>query len=159
MTAHQVSLTEQRRLDAQSALDGVKTQAERNRMGQFATPFPLAFEILSYAQKLIPRDQKVRFLDPAFGTGAFYSALLQNFPENRISGAAGFEIDPHYGEPAKQLWSNTGLDLELSDFTKKQPTGKGFNLLVCNPPYVRHHHIANGEKALVQAAASAACGV
>jgi hypothetical protein len=157
--AHQLTLTEQRRFDTQSVLDGVKTQAERNRMGQFATPFPLALEILSYANKLVPSDQKVHFFDPALGTGAFYSALLQTFPANQIEGAAGFEIDPHYGNPAAELWGNTGLEIRLSDFTKGQPSGKGYNLLICNPPYVRHHHIVNGEKARIQAATRAACGV
>jgi hypothetical protein len=156
---HQLTLTEQRRFDAQSVLDGLKTQAERNRMGQFATPFPLALEILSYANKLVAHGQDIRFLDPAFGTGAFYSALLRAFPADQIESAAGFEIDRHYGDPATELWGNTGLEIRLSDFTKEQPSRRGYNLVICNPPYVRHHHIVNGEKARIQAATRGACGV
>jgi hypothetical protein len=159
MESHQLTLKEQRRFDAQSVLDSVKTQAERNRMGQFATPFPLALQILSYAKEILPRNQKIRFLDPAFGTGAFYSALLQAFPAKSLAGAMGFEIDPHYGNAALELWSNTGLEIRLSDFTKESPSRKGFNLLICNPPYVRHHHIMNGEKVRIQAATSSACGI
>ncbi len=151
-------LKEQQRSEIQATLDAQKTQAERNRMGQFATPFPLAKEILSYAKRLIPQSQQIHFLDPAFGTGAFYSALLQSFPANRITKAAGYEVDPHYGTSALQLWSETGLDLRLSDFTKEQPTAVGFNLLICNPPYVRHHHILNDQKARIQAGAHSACG-
>ena len=34
-----------------------------------------------------------------------------------------------------------------------------FNLLICNPPYVRHHYILNGEKSRLQNATESACGV
>ena len=34
-----------------------------------------------------------------------------------------------------------------------------FNLLICNPPYVRHHHLVNGEKTRLQDVTKAACGV
>ncbi len=150
---------ELRRLDLQSALDSRKSQAERNRMGQFATPFALALEILSYAKKLLPRGQKIRFLDPGFGTGAFYSALMQIFLSSEIEAATGFEIDPHYGMPAHELWRDTGLNLNLSDFTKAAPREDSYNLVICNPPYVRHHHIFNGEKTRLQSASRMACGV
>lgn len=153
------TLKEQQRLEFQAALDAEKTQAERNRMGQFATPSPLALEILSYAKKLLPRSQKIRFLDPALGTGAFYSALRRSFPANRIAKATGFEIDAHYGKPAFDIWAETGLDIELTDFTHATPPEEGFNLLICNPPYVRHHHIVNGEKTRIQTASGNSCGV
>ncbi len=89
----------------------------------------------------------IRFLDPAFGTGAFYSALLSTFTDARTAAAEGYEIDPHYGAPAQRLWNETGLVLHLGDFTKAPATGKErFNLVVCNPPYVRHHHLPADEK-------------
>jgi hypothetical protein len=47
--------------------------------GQFATPNTLAIEIINYSKTLLSPDQKIRFLDPAIGTGSFYSALLQSF--------------------------------------------------------------------------------
>jgi adenine-specific DNA-methyltransferase len=159
MKADTYTLTEQHRLVVQAELDAARTQVERNRMGQFATPSPLALEILSYAKKLMPQGQKVRFLDPGLGTGAFYSAFLRSFPARQIAAATGYEIDPHYGEPARRLWSSIGLDVQLSDFTKAESPEDGFNLLICNPPYVRHHHILNGEKTRIQAASHEACGV
>ena len=57
-------------------------------------------------------------------------------------------MDPHYGLPSTKLWSETGLDIRLEDFTRAEPpeSAERFNLLICNPPYVRHHHIANGAK-------------
>lgn len=147
------------RLEIQASLDAAKTQEERNKMGQFATPSPLASEILRQAKKLIPRGQKVRFLDPALGSGAFYSALLREFPASRIMRGVGYEIDPHYGNPAARLWSDTGLDVQLSDFTKADPQGEAFNLIICNPPYVRHHHIANGDKTRIHEASYKSCGI
>jgi adenine-specific DNA-methyltransferase len=135
---------EEQRLSLQAELDGQKTQAERNRLGQFATPTALALEILRYAKQQLPRG-KVRFLDPALGTGAFYSALRHVFSAARIADAVGFELDPHYGIPALQLWQRHGLTLRMQDFTAVQAE-PSFNLLICNPPYVRHHHLAAKEK-------------
>jgi len=152
---------EDRRLVLQATCDAGRTQKERNRRGQFATPTALATEMLEQARALLPPDVPVRFLDPAIGTGAFYSALLRTFPKERIAGAAGFEIDPHYGEPARGLWQGHPLKLTLGDFTTAEaprPAGR-FNLIICNPPYVRHHHLDNADKARLQAATAEACGV
>lgn len=140
---------EKQRVTLQAALDSGKTQAERNRLGQFATPTALAEDILRYAASLLPSSTIVRFLDPAIGTGSFYSALVKVFPKNRIAEAMGFEIDPHYGKPAEELWKDTGLALKLADFTYAESAPR-FNLVICNPPYVRHHHLQNGDKNWLQ---------
>jgi len=156
-----VAQFEAQRLALQEALDGQLDSSVRNRMGQFATPTGLAVDIQRYAKIHFEQDEKVRFLDPAIGTGAFYSALLDVFPPTRIGTAVGYEIDPHYGEPAARLWGNTGLDTRLEDFTlaKAPAPAERFNLLICNPPYVRHHHIANGDKQRLKMRTRAACGM
>ncbi len=133
-------LLEQERLTLQSTLDNGKTGAERNRLGQYATPTQLARHIIQFAASLIPENQPIRFFDPAFGTGSFYSALRYFYPNGKISRAEGFEIDPHYGVPSAKLWEEAGLQLNLADFTDQEPRPE-FNLLICNPPYVRHHHL------------------
>lgn len=152
---------EARRLELQRELDAAKTQAERNRMGQFATPTALARDILSYAKRELGTDTDVRFLDPAIGTGSFYSALLEVFPGERIDAAVGYEIDPHYAIPAESLWHSTGLDVRQADFTSATaPTpAEAFNLLICNPPYVRHHHIVNDDKHRLRQLTRSACGL
>ena len=142
-------IKEQERLSLQAALDAQKTQIERNRLGQFATPTALAEDILRYAASIMQPDTKIRFLDPAIGTGSFYSALRKVFPPDHIIEALGFEIDPHYSEPSAQLWKDTGLVLRHADFTQAEPVAN-FNLLICNPPYVRHHHLKNGDKTRLQ---------
>lgn len=140
---------EAQRLKLQNELDAQKTQAERNRLGQFATPTDLAIDLLEYASTIFPLNERVHFLDPAIGTGAFYSALLRVFARQRIAEALGFEIDPHYQEPASQLWASSGLALKLADFTFEEPSNR-FNLIICNPPYVRHHHLRNSDKIRLQ---------
>lgn len=149
---------EQQRLVLQASLDDQKTQVERNRLGQFATPTALAKDILRYAALLLPAHTKIRFLDPAFGTGSFYSALLQVFPRTRIAEALGFELDPHFGEPAAKLWNDYGLTLKIADFTRAKPS-PCFNIVICNPPYVRHHYLQNGDKSRLQLRTQQASGM
>lgn len=139
---------ESQRFQLQVELDRARPQAERNRLGQFATPPELARDILAAAKKLIGQAG-IRFLDPAFGTGAFYYALLAGFRRKQIYVAESYEIDPYYGAPAGRLWEKTGLILHLKDFTRANaPIAESdrFNLIVCNPPYVRHHHLGVEDK-------------
>ncbi len=161
MARSEIATLEKHRLMLQGQLDSKKHQVERNRMGQFATPPELAVDILRYAETHSGINERVRFLDPSLGTGSFYSALLKVFPQNRIDSAVGYEIDSHYGIPAANLWEKTGLDVRLSDFTRAEapPDSEKFNLLVCNPPYVRHHHIDSGEKQRLKACLQKACSM
>ncbi|MCY4488948.1 MAG: Eco57I restriction-modification methylase domain-containing protein [Deltaproteobacteria bacterium] len=156
-----VAELEERRLALQEELDAKRDSAVRNRMGQFATPTGLAVDIQRYAKAHLGKNTRVRFIDPAIGTGSFYSALLDVFPQTRIGAAVGYEIDPHYGGPSAKLWGATGLDIRLEDFTRAEApeAATKFNLLICNPPYVRHHHIDNGEKQRLKLRTQDACGV
>lgn len=151
---------ESQRQILQAKLDGQKTQEERNIMGQFSTPNVLANDVLAHAKKIFPKRGKVRFLDPAFGTGSFYSALNNAFPESRIEAATGFEIDEHYGKPALKLWEETDLNYQIADFTEQEAPSedKKYNLIICNPPYVRHHHIT-GQKERLQIKAREAASI
>ena len=79
--AKEIAKLEVHRLALQGKLDADKEQVERNRMGQFATPTGLAVDILRYAKAHLGKSTEVRFIDPAIGTGSFYSALLDVFPE------------------------------------------------------------------------------
>jgi adenine-specific DNA-methyltransferase len=145
----------------QRELDLLKTQEQRNILGQFSTPTILANDILRNALNLVSIDEKIRFLDPAIGTGAFFSALNNVFSPICIEAATGYEIDEHYGKPAFDLWSASILDYQLNDFTKISPPlneREKFNLIICNPPYVRHHHI-NGQKERLRVEAIAAANM
>lgn len=137
--------TEGRRQVEQTRLDGLKTAAERNKWGQFATPPELALSLARYACERAG-EGPIRFLDPAIGTGSFYSALRATFPLKRIEAAMGIELDPLFAEAAEDLWGENGLHLVRGDFTKQQPPERRFNLVLTNPPYVRHHHLPAAQK-------------
>ena len=146
---YDVASTEARRIVEQTQLDAAKNATERNRLGQVATPNTLAIEIINYAKTLLPTDEKIRFLDPAIGTGSFYSALLQSFSIDRIESAIGYEIDQDFAETAIKLWTDTPLQINIADFTESvapQNQKLRANLLICNPPYVRHHHLSIDKK-------------
>lgn len=144
---------EAERLKLQRILDAQKTQLERNKSGQFATPSALAIDMLAYAKSILSDTQEITFLDPAIGTGAFFSALLRSFPASQIKKSVGYEIDPLYKSKIRMLWRHHDLCLYADDFTRVQPPETDdtkFNLLICNPPYVRHHYLSKPEKQRLQ---------
>ena len=93
----------------QDELDQHKPHRERNMMGQFATPYGLAVDIMRHVRKFC-HSGKTSFLEPSIGTGAFYSAFTEVF-NNHAGPACGYEIDPYFFNPAKRLWN--GYDLSL----------------------------------------------
>lgn len=159
MTVTELAAAEETRARLQVELDQQKTQGQRNELGQFATPRALADSIIDLALPHLPEGESIRFIDPAFGLGSFYSALLRR-ADRPIENAVGYELDPHYGEHAKDLWSPFGLEIHLEDFTKQLLLdARRFNLVVSNPPYVRHHHLTAEEKAYLQKSVKEASGV
>jgi hypothetical protein len=157
-----IASLEDQRQHLQSELDARKTATARNQLGQFATPTALARDILAHGLALGPQTTPIRFLDPAIGTGSFYSALQWLSPPRPVASACGVEIDPHYGLPAKALWSGLALEYRIADFTRLPPPQdpcQRANLLICNPPYVRHHHLDVAEKTRLRARARQAAGM
>lgn len=156
-----LSELERRRLSVQARLDGLKNTDERNELGQFATPPALAEEIVRLALTY-RREEKaaIHFLDPGFGTGAFYSALLRSTGPSQVATAIGIEIDPDFAQAARDIWGNTGLSLIEADFTRLPPAAAGAkpNLIICNPPYIRHHHLEQEAKPILQEKAFRATG-
>ena len=146
-----ITLLEKKRQSLQSNLDNLKTQKERNKLGQFSTPYTLAYDIIDYTSSLLSKNEKIRFLDPAIGTGVFFSALCQKNSLDKIETSKGFEIDKHHGVSSKNLWSSTPLNYTIDDFTLASPPKAEkdkYNLIVCNPPYVRHHYITEDKERL-----------
>lgn len=144
---------ETERLERQERLDAQRTARERNKLGQFATPPELALEIAQYALGLWKeREDRVRFLEPALGSGAFYSALRRTFSADPIEAATGVEMDPLFAATARSLWTRSGLDVIEGDFTRQAPPeeARRYNLILTNPPYVRHHHLSRDDKTRLQ---------
>lgn len=138
---------EERRLAHQIELDGERTALERNQQGQFATPPVLARDIVHFALSLHQNDL-VRFLEPSCGSGAFYSALLEEIEDcKKIESAVGVELDERFASLAEDLWADYGLQVMRGDFTKVNAADpQSTSLVIANPPYVRHHHLEKVDK-------------
>lgn len=153
---------EAERFASQQQIDDSKSAAERNRLGQFSTPYTLALEILTNALTHLPKDEPIFFIEPGLGTGVFFSAL-RRFADGRIlKEAVGVEIDPAYAEIARKIWSHDGLMVEQADFISFSTNPKHanrFNLLCSNPPYVRHHHLSPDVKRNLQSKTSRELGI
>jgi adenine-specific DNA-methyltransferase len=144
-----INLKETFRLQEQVRLDLLKSLTERNELGQFATPPDLAAELADYVTRLWSnRTDKIRFLDPAIGTGSFFSALQRVGKPGWVETAMGIELDSSFVETATRLWQSTGLKIIEGDFTRLMPPAHEDrpNLILTNPPYVRHHHLSQMEK-------------
>ncbi len=136
-----------RRLE-QDRLDRLKGAEARNKLGQFATPNALALAIASHLVGLRgDRAEALRFLDPSIGSGSFFSALRQVVGSERVE-AVGVEVDPAFAEVVLRLWGPLGLEVVEGDLTRLEPppVGRRANLVLANPPYVRHHHLGLEEK-------------
>ena len=151
------------RQHVQEQLDARRSAAERNFLGQFATPNLLAVEITRYIKSVTGRHLRaVRFADPSIGTGSFYSASLAVFGSKRMKSAVGIEFDPAFADAARDLWSGAGLDVVRGDFTRVVATGScppAPNVVLANPPYVRHHHMDREDKERLQRLAFKMTGV
>jgi hypothetical protein len=160
-SAPTITQLEQSRQVEQSRLDGERTQPERNRLGQFATPSTLARAIARLTRSHWPAGRRIHFLDPGVGTGAFYAALREEFPRRQVTRALGVEVDKDVAAVTKTLWGKDGLDVRVCDFTKLRvpPEGAQANLILANPPYVRHHHLDPEDKRRLQARVASELGL
>ncbi|MBX3410344.1 MAG: SAM-dependent DNA methyltransferase [Phycisphaeraceae bacterium] len=163
MIAHRDNTTEAQRQSMQTAIDATKSSAERNRLGQFATPNALAVDIARYVGTLIgTRKRAIRFADPSIGSGSFFSAALAVYGPKRLKSAIGVELDPAFADAARDLWAGAGLEVVRGDFTRVVANGScppAPNLILANPPYVRHHHVDREDKERLQRLARQLAGV
>lgn len=132
---------EKKRKISQKKVDDSKSLDSRKKNGQFSTPIEIADEIMKYGLSL-QKDSHISFFEPAVGTGAFISALLNNSSPDKVDKIFGFEIDEDYYEEAHKLWNSDMVALFNEDFTTADYSNKKYNLLITNPPYVRHHYLS-----------------
>lgn len=154
MIATMDNSVETRRQAIQANLDTRKSSAERNRLGQFATPNELAIDIARYVESVLGHTQgSIRFADPSIGSGSFFSAALAVFGSTRIDSAVGIELDPAFADAARNLWADAQLEIVCGDFTRVVASNlcpPAPNAILANPPYVRHHHMSREEKERLQ---------
>lgn len=137
---------EHSRLQTQVLLDSAKTALERNKLGQFATPPALSRSITRFViENYLGHRKNMKFLEPALGTGSFYSALLSTCNGHSIEQAVGIEYDKDFFSAAKRLWKANGIDIVNDNFLLWNSKNR-FDLVLTNPPYVRHHYINEESK-------------
>lgn len=122
------------------------------------TPPELADSITKYAVSFLNPQVLINFGDPSVGTGAFYSALLKNVEKNRISSAIGVDVSPKQVEAAKWRWENKNMQVLLDDYLHMEKLPHR-NLILANPPYMRHQGIPSAYKLELRQRASVTMGM
>ena len=139
---------EKRRQAEQERIDASKTIDERRQFGQFATPPELAREIALASVPYLRSSNDIELLEPSAGTGSFLSAFFST-PNLSIRQAMAIELDPAFFSAGQKLWSGFPCTYVNGDFTRLTAE-KQFDLVVANPPYVRHHSINPADKKRLQ---------
>ena len=122
------------------------------------TPPELAFSIADQAVAMLPTiHTRVRFGDPAVGAGAFFAALSQIVPRNSIENAIGVDISPLQVEAARWRWAQHGMKVVVGDYLHMENLPRR-NLILANPPYLRHQQIRRPQKLLLRARAAVLLG-
>lgn len=135
----------QEQIDRQMSVD------DRRKEGQFSTPIDLASEIIGFGSSLLPDEGEIAFLEPAIGTGSFYSALLRQYHdrEDRLK-SVGIELDASIYRRSVGLWRGHDIHLVNADFTSIDTPFSTFDFVVTNPPYVRHQLLTSEQKAALK---------
>ncbi len=134
-----VSEAEKIRQYDQSNIDNAKSIESRRLLGQFATPPELASDIAKETVPFLTKRNSLNLLEPSAGNGAILSAFL-GVPEIQISHATAIELDPDFFESGRRIWKNFPVEYRNADFTTTTPD-EMFDLIVANPPYIRHHRL------------------
>ncbi|HEX4079082.1 MAG TPA: N-6 DNA methylase [Rhizomicrobium sp.] len=132
----------------------LRSAKQRRPYGATYTPPSIVAAMSAWAGAEISTPARV--VDPGCGSGRYLVAAARNFPRAQL---IGVEIDPL---AALMLRANAAvhgfenrLTLHLADYRSLVlPPVSGSTLFIGNPPYVRHHDIAEEWKAWFASTAS-----
>lgn len=119
-----------------SQIDAAK--ADRNAKGQFSTPYDFACAIVRETLKMLQTTKSLDVLEPACGSGSFVSAVLRYLPKSKVT---GIDIDGDYLSAAQDCFGQRVHFINTDYLSWK--SANQFDLIVTNPPYVRHHFLGN----------------
>ncbi|MBU1678146.1 MAG: N-6 DNA methylase, partial [Bacteroidetes bacterium] len=94
-----------------------------------------------------------RAFDPSYGEGSLLRAVKENFINSDKLEISGCDINA-----SKKDYLNTDFHLQHTDFFY-YPVKKEFDLIVMNPPYVRHHSLNREKLAIYHSFSSKYCKV
>jgi adenine-specific DNA-methyltransferase len=120
-----------------------RSPERRRKTGATYTPTAIVKAMISWAESVNPAPDRV--IDPGIGSGRFMSAAAKIFPDAQL---IGIDIDPLALLMARANACVLGyahrLHLRLDDYREVDlPPCLGKTLFIGNPPYVRHHEIAD----------------
>jgi adenine-specific DNA-methyltransferase len=104
--------------------------SHRKDYGQFFTPLPVARLMASWTI----RDQPKTILDPAFGLGIFYEAVM-DIASDRNFRFVGYEIDRRILDYVNFKYKTNNLEIHNEDFLESPV--QYYDAIICNPPYMR----------------------
>lgn len=107
--------------------------SHRKAFGQFFTPYFVARLMATW----IVRDKPKHILDPAFGLGIFYRAVVELLRDHDFL-FTGFEIDRRILEYLDLDLDDPRLMIRNEDFLKSEIDY--YDAIICNPPYMRFQH-------------------
>lgn len=119
----------------------------RKEFGQYATPYNIAQFMVNIATY---KKEALSVLDPSVGCGIFLDLILElllKSPDDKANKITGFDIDNQMVNITKMRLtkkniSKCSLSLHNEDFLLSEISQK-FNIVVCNPPYVKSNRIKN----------------
>ena len=144
-----------------SIYTGMMPERKRAELGAYYTPPPLCERLLDMATNAHFDWRNGRVLDPACGSGAFLSPVAKRMleslydldPQSALTSIEkrlrGIELDPFAAWMSQIFLDATLFDvcsaagrlpkpvIHQGDALKAKPTGRGFDLVVGNPPYGR----------------------
>ncbi|MCX7995996.1 MAG: transcriptional repressor LexA [candidate division WOR-3 bacterium] len=114
----------------------------RKQLGQFFTPFTVADLMTTWVLKNKPAS----LLDPACGTGVFERSVFKHTSEPIK--VTAYDIDKKMIDICERISPAMGtLKMELlqQDYLSTEWQSK-YDAIICNPPYLKHHHIKDKYK-------------
>jgi adenine-specific DNA-methyltransferase len=122
------------------------------------TPPELADSIATCAVSYLDPAEPIDFGDPAVGAGAFFGALLKEVPHGRVRSAIGIDINASQVRAAQRRWQKKGMEVLPGDYLHMDRLPPR-NLVLANPPYLRHQAIPADYKNELRMRASARVGM
>ncbi|HCU0747695.1 TPA: Eco57I restriction-modification methylase domain-containing protein [Staphylococcus aureus] len=119
----------------------------RNINGQFFTPETIGQEIADFTLNHFSKET-IKFIEPALGLGSFvyYVKNSKNYIKNENDKFIGIEKYSDVYVLSKNIWDENEIEIINNSFEDVQSRNHKYNLLITNPPYTRHHHIAGDKK-------------
>lgn len=129
-----------------NAFAAIRSAFERRAAGAVYTPAPIVRSMMTW---LASQGTPTRIVDPGAGSGRFILAAGEAFPDAQL---VAVEMDPLAAlmlraNLSAHGWTDRATVLVKDYREVKLPRCAGMTAFIGNPPYVRHHDIAENWKA------------